>query len=60
MATNVDLLLEKLRSDSLAHRLVRLLKEAPKESWAKALDMELQYIYEAKLTQVQEESDAEN
>ena len=38
MSGNIDLLLGKLRSDSLAYSLVKLLKEIPKEDWPWILD----------------------
>jgi len=41
MSHNINLLLEKLNKDSLAHSLVRMLKETPKETWPQALEQKL-------------------
>lgn len=52
MLKNVDLLLSKLRPDTLAYNLVKLLKETPKENRSRVLGEKLKKELEEKKQEI--------
>ena len=57
MTANIDLMLEKLARDGLAHELVHKLRELQPEDWPQALDEELKARLEQKVRELKDAKD---
>ncbi|MCL4079014.1 hypothetical protein MX659_05340 [Coriobacteriia bacterium Es71-Z0120] len=57
MTGNIDLLLEKLSHDSLAHELVDQLRKADRQDWSRVLDEELRARLEKRVQELKDAKD---
>ncbi|RMH35234.1 MAG: hypothetical protein D6690_09490 [Nitrospirae bacterium] len=57
MTKNIDLLLEKLSNDGLAHELIRKLRESQRQDWPQVLDEGLKTRLEQKVRELKDAED---